>query len=118
MNTQVKQAKQANYTNDIVESIVSDYKKAVLDNGSNNAEVLDTLSKKYGKSVPSIRAKLASLKVYIKSAQTSEGKIKGQKKEQLLEELELLAGEELASLCSATKSDLQTLIAIVKLCKR
>ncbi len=112
MTTQVKQA---NYSNDTVNAIVDDYTKSVKEDGSNNSEVLNTLSKKYGKSVPSLRAKLAQLKVYIKAAPSEgEGKAKGQKKEHLLEELELLVGEELPSLISATKKDLQTLICLAK----
>ena len=107
MNTKVKQA---NYNQDVVDAIVSDYTKSVKADGSNNAEVLDNLSKKHGKSIPSLRAKLAQLKVYLKPTGNDNDTKSRTKKLDLLAELESLVGCELPSLDSATKSDLQSLI--------
>lgn len=102
--------KTVNYNGEIVEAIVAEYKASIKAGGVNNAEVLDTLSKKYGKSVHSLRAKLAQLKVYVK-ADTNNVPVAKSKKEDLLNDLEKLVGEELPSLASATKRDLQFLIS-------
>lgn len=101
--------KTVNYNAEIVNAIVDEYTKNVLIDGSNNSEVLDNLSKKYGKSVHSLRAKLAQLKVYVKVI-TDNVPVAKSKKEDLLNDLEKLVGEELPSLASATKRDLQFLI--------
>ena len=106
MKTQT--VKTVNYSQDVVNAIVDEYTKSVLIDGSNNSEVLDNLSKKYGKSVHSLRAKLAQLKVYVKV--TDNVPVAKSKKEDLLNDLEKLVGEELPSLASATKRDLQFLI--------
>ena len=69
--TTSKKAAQCNYTVDQVAAIVGEYKQGREDGLLNN-EIMADLSAKFGKSIPSIRAKLASLKVYTKDLGTSD----------------------------------------------
>lgn len=110
--TTTKKAIVANYTSDVIAAIVTDYTQGRANDLDNTAILLD-LSSKYGKSIPSIRAKLASLKVYIKDVQTSESNSIKATKSQYVESLEALTGLKLDSLEAATKSQLQDLALYV-----
>lgn len=104
--------KKANYSADQVAAIISDYKKGRED-GLANAVILVDLSAKYGKTIPSIRAKLAQVKAYIKDADTSDKDTTKTKKSDIVQELEALTELSLDSLEAATKSQLQDLCLYV-----
>ena len=106
--TTTKKAVQANYTQDAISTIVNDYTQGRAKGLDNTAILLD-LSSKYGKSIPSIRAKLASLKVYVKDEATIASTSVKATKSQYVESLETLTGLKLDSLESATKAQLQDL---------
>lgn len=107
--TTTKKAAQANYSADIIASITTDYQAGRTD-GLDNSTILVELSKKYGKTVPSIRAKLASLKVYQKDIDTLASVSPSKaKKGDIVEGLETLTGLNLASFESCNKSELQAL---------
>lgn len=108
--TTIKKAVVANYSADVIANIVSDYKTGRL-NGHANSAILADLSAKYGKTVPSIRAKLASLKAYVKDADSSDSTatVEKAKKSDLVAGLETLTGLGLASLESGTKAELSAL---------
>lgn len=107
--TTTKKAAQANYSADIIASITTDYQAGRTD-GLDNSTILVELSKKYGKTVPSIRAKLASLKMYVKDADTSNEKSATKaKKSDIVEGLEAVTGLTLASLEACNKTELQAL---------
>ncbi len=106
--TTAKKAIIANYTQDAISTIVNDYNLGRA-NGLDNTTILLDLSSKYGRTIPSIRAKLASLKVYVKDVQTSENNSVKATKSQYVESLETLTGLKLDSLESATKAQLQDL---------
>lgn len=104
--------KKANYSADQVSAIIADYKKGRED-GLANAVILVDLSAKYGKTIPSIRAKLAQVKAYIKDADTSDKGTTKAKKGDIVQELEALTELSLDSLEAATKSQLQDLCVYV-----
>lgn len=106
--TTSKKAVVVNYSADVIANLVSDYKTGRV-NGLNNNAILADLAKKYGKTVPSIRAKLAQVKAYIKDADTSEKSATKAKKSDIVEGLETLTGLSLASFEACNKSELQTL---------
>ena len=106
--TTAKKAIVANYTSDVIAAIVNDYNLG-RQNGQDNSAILADLSSKYGKSIPSIRAKLASLKVYVKDEATIANTSVKATKSQYVESLETLTGLKLDSLEAATKSQLQDL---------
>lgn len=108
--TTTKKAVQANYSQDVIVAIVSDYQKG-RENGLANSTILAELSKKYAKTVPSIRAKLASLKLYVKdtSTSTSDKDTTKAKKSDIVEGLETLTGLSLASFEAVNKAELSTL---------
>lgn len=110
-----KKTVQANYSAELVALICNDYAELMAKNGNDNKIVLSLLSEKHGKTVPSIRAKLASLKVYktLKDADNNapivaSGKIA--KKEDIANAISLIVGVELIGLEAATKATLQTLL--------
>ena len=106
--TTAKKAIVANYTSDAVSTIVNDYNLG-RQNGQDNSAILAQLSSKYGRTIPSIRAKLASLKVYVKDEATIASSSAKATKSQYVESLETLTGLKLDSLEAATKVQLQDL---------
>jgi len=106
--TTTKKAIVANYTSDVIAAIVNDYNLG-RQKGQDNAAILADLSAKYGRTIPSLRAKLASLKVYVKDDATIANTSVKATKSQYVESLETLTGLKLDSLEAATKSQLQDL---------
>lgn len=103
--TTTKKAVVANYSSETIANIVSDYQVG-RENGLANADILNDLSKKHGKTIPSIRAKLASLKVYVKDTDTSDKAPTKATKSEYVSVLEALTGLKLDSLEAATKSQI------------
>lgn len=108
----VKKVAQANYSQDTITSLVS-YYQASRQKGQDNATILSNLASIHGKSIPSLRAKLASLKVYQKDADSGNVTSNKATKSQFIEALETLTGLSLDSLESATKAQLQDLCLYV-----
>ena len=110
-----KKTVQANYTPEQVSLIVAEYNALIIEHKGDNKIVLDLLSKKHGKSIPSIRAKLASLKVY-KTANNGNNNApmvgeKIAKKEDIACAISTIIGQELTGLEAATKAALQAILA-------
>jgi len=111
--TTSKKVAQANYSQDTITSIVS-YYQAGRQKGQDNATILLNLASIHGKSIPSLRAKLASLKVYQKDTETGNtSETVKATKSQYVRALETLTGLSLDSLESATKAQLQDLCLYV-----
>lgn len=106
--TTSKKAIVANYSQDVLTTIVTDYTQG-RQNGQDNSAILAQLSAKFGRTIPSIRAKLASLKVYVKDEATIANTSVKATKSQYVEALEALTGLKLTSLEAATKAELQDL---------
>ncbi len=109
MTTQVKTV-QANYTQEQVIAIVAAYKAGTS---------LEDIAKSVSKSVPSVRAKLASLKVYISKAKQADNgdKVeKGEKanKEALANILREMLGDTLLNIEASSKACLIALINAIK----
>ena len=104
--TTVKTLPAANYSEDQVTAIVSAYKAG---------DSLESIAASVGKSVPSVRAKLAALKVYVSKAK-SEAKTseKGVNKEALASLLSELVGVDLLNIEAASKAALLALINAIK----
>ena len=104
--TTVKTLPAANYSEEQVTAIVSAYKAG---------ESLENIAASIGKSVPSVRAKLAALKVYVSKAK-SEAKTseKGGNKEALASLLSELVGVDLLNVEAASKAALLALINAIK----
>ncbi len=102
----VKTLPAANYSEDQVTAIVAAYKAG---------DSLESIAASVGKSVPSVRAKLAALKVYVSKAK-SEAKPseKGGNKEALASLLSELVGVDLLNVEAASKSALIALINAIK----
>lgn len=111
MTTQAKKVVVANYSEAVLASLVKDYQDAYALN-PDNATILTALSTKYGKTVHSLRAKLSSLKVY-KSATTATAKptVTGQKKEDIVNAISHIVGQELQGLEVAPKNTLLALLS-------
>lgn len=104
MTTAKTVLKAANYTESQVTAIVAAYK---------NGDSLETIAKSIGKTVPSVRAKLASLKVYVSKAKSDiKTSDKGEKanKESLAAKLSELVGVDLLNVEAASKQALLALI--------
>lgn len=104
MTTAKTVLKAANYTESQVTAIVAAYK---------NGDSLETIAKSIGKTVPSVRAKLASLKVYVSKAKSDiKTSDKGEKanKESLSAKLSELVGVDLLNVEAASKQALLALI--------
>lgn len=99
--------KAANYTEEQVTAIVAAYKAG---------DSLEAIAASIGKSVPSVRAKLAALKVYVsKAVKPASEKTPKENKDGLKSKLESLLGVELLNIESASKAALLALInAIVQ----
>ena len=97
----------ANYSESQVLSIAAAYKAG---------ESLENIAASVGKSVPSVRAKLAALKVYVSKAATKPENKGGTKvnKEGLKAYLESLVGKDLLNVESASKDALIILINAIK----
>ena len=109
---------QANYTVELVSVIVAEYNALIVEHKGDNKIVLGLLSKKHGKTVASLRAKLASLKVYksADNAEESTAPIVGDKiakKEDIVADIASIVGTELAGLEAATKATLQKLLTFL-----
>ena len=102
----VKTLPAANYSEDQVTSIVASYKAG---------ESLENIAASVGKSVPSVRAKLAALKVYVSKAATKpENKGAKVNKDGLKTYLESLVGKDLLNVEAASKDALIILINAIK----
>ena len=110
-----KKVIQANYSEDVLQAIVAEYNAFIAEFPNDNMAILHTLASKYGKSIHSLRAKLASLKVYVTANHTTvAGSNKGMTKESLVNAIALLVGQDLSGLEVATKATLQTLYDFVR----
>lgn len=98
--------KAANYTEEQVTAIVAAYKAG---------DSLETIAASIGKSVPSVRAKLAALKVYVsKAVKPASEKTPKVNKEGLKAYLESLVGKDLLNIEAASKDALIILINAIK----
>lgn len=99
--------KAANYTEDQVLTITAAYAAG---------DSLETIAASVGKSVPSVRAKLSALKVYVSKAATKPENKGGAKvnKEGLKAYLESLVGKDLLNVEAASKDALLALINAIK----
>ena len=98
--------KAANYTEDQITAIVAAYKAG---------ESLENIAASVGKSVPSVRAKLAALKVYVsKAVKPASEKTPKENKDGLKSKLESLLGCELLNVEAASKAALLALINAIK----
>ena len=105
--TTVKTLPAANYSAEQVTAITAAYLQGVS---------LEDIAASVGKSVPSVRAKLAALKVYVSKAATTKPENKGAKvnKEGLKAYLESLVGKDLLNIEAASKDALIILINAIK----
>lgn len=112
---------QANYTPELVALIVAEYSDLMAKNGNDNKVVLPLLSAKHGKSIHSLRAKLASVKAYKTADKVDNAPLVGDKstkKEDIANAISAIVGVELSGLEAATKQTLQFLLAfLIKLNK-
>lgn len=106
MTTQVKTVA-TNYTSEQVVAITAAYAAG---------DSLETIAASVGKSVPSVRAKLASLKVYVSKTKTPEKTDKAAKenKEALAKLLREMLGDSLLNIEAASKAALLALINAIK----
>jgi len=112
--TTVKKVVVANYSEDMLAAIIADYQAFIVDFQNDNTAILHTLSTKYGKSVHSLRAKLASLKVYKTANLANNGsKISKEKKEDIVKSISYIVGVELSGLEVAPKNTLLALLSFV-----
>ena len=105
-----KKVVQANYSEDVLQAIVAEYNAFIVDFPDDNNAILHTLATKYGKSIHSLRAKLASLKVYVTANQSTAISNKGMTKEAIANAIALLVGRDLVGLEVAPKATLQALL--------
>ena len=112
-----KKTVQANYSQELSSLIVSDYADLMAKNANDNKIVLQILSEKHGKSIPSLRAKLSSLKVYISPDKVNNNEPiadgKPVKKEEIANAISNIVGTELGGLEAATKAALQNLLTFL-----
>ena len=108
---------QTNYSQELSSLIVAEYAQLMCEYANDNKQVLSLLSEKYGKSVPSLRAKLASVKAYISPDKVNNNApINGDKvtkKEDIAAAISNIVGVELTGLEAATKATLQTLLTFL-----
>lgn len=98
--------KEANYSQDQVTAIVAAYKAG---------DSLESIAASIGKSVPSVRAKLAQLGVYVSKAKSEvKPSEKGVNKEALASLLSELVGVPLLNIEAASKAALLALINAIK----
>ena len=97
--------KAVNYTDEMVETIVSVYEAAP------ERATVDALAEKFGKTPRSIIAKLSTLGIYKAPARVTKTGAPVVKKETLVAEINNKLGVELPSLVKANKQDLEALFA-------
>lgn len=99
--------KAANYSADQIATITADYAAG---------ETLEAIAASVGKSVPSVRAKLSSLKVYVSKSKKAEtgDKVLKENKEALASLLCELVGVSLLNIEAASKQALLALINAIK----
>jgi len=97
--------KVVNYTDELVETIVSVYEAAP------ERATVDALAEKFGKTPRSIIAKLSTLGIYKAPARVTKTGAPVVKKEALVAEINNKLGVELPSLVKANKQDLEALFA-------
>lgn len=97
--------KVVNYTDEMVETIVSAYEAAP------ERATVDALAEKFGKTPRSIIAKLSTLGIYKAPARVTKTGAPVVKKEALVAEINNKLGVELPSLVKANKQDLEALFA-------
>ena len=97
--------KVVNYTDEMVETIVSVYEAAP------ERATVDALAEKFGKTPRSIIAKLSTLGIYKAPARVTKTGAPVVKKEALVAEINNKLGVELPSLVKANKQDLEALFA-------
>ena len=106
---------QTNYSAELSSLIVAEYAQLMGEHANDNKQVLSLLSEKYGKSVPSLRAKLSSLKVYISPDKVNNNEPiadgKPVKKEEIANAISNIVGTELGGLEAATKAALQSILS-------
>lgn len=118
MTTQAKKAVVANYSEALIASIVAEYQSLIVAHKGDNSTVLKLLSEKHGKTVPSIRAKLASLKVYQSDKKSGEktplaSDVSKSKKEDIATAISNIVGQDLQGLEVAPKTTLLNLLAFL-----
>ena len=105
---------QANYSQELIELLVTEYNALIVEHKGDNKAVLALLSAKHGKSVASLRAKLASLKVYVTANSVDAPTVvsgKAIKKEEIAAAISaIVGGGELVGLEAATKAALQSIL--------
>ena len=109
-----KKVVQANYSEDVLQAIVAEYNAFIVDFPNDNNAILHTLATKYGKSVHSLRAKLASLKLYVTANHTAANSNSKMTKEAIANAIALLVGRDLSGLEIAPKATLQTLYDFIR----
>ena len=100
--------KAVNYTDEMVETIVSVYEAAP------ERATVDALAEKFGKTPRSIIAKLSTLGIYKAPARVTKTGAPVVKKEALVAEIVAAIGVELPSLVKANKQDLEALVSALK----
>lgn len=118
MTTQAKKTVQANYSEALIVSIVAEYQALIITHKGDNKTVLSLLAEKHGKTVPSLRAKLASLKVYVSDKKSDEktpisSDVSKAKKEDIANAIGNIVGQELQGLEVAPKTTLLALLAFL-----
>lgn len=118
MTTQAKKAIQANYSQELIAVIVAEYQSLIVAHNGDNKYVLSLLAEKHGKTVPSLRAKLASLKVYVSDKKSDEktplsSDVSKSKKEDIANAIGNILGQELQGLEVAPKNTLLALLAFL-----
>ncbi len=103
--TTVKTLPAANYSEDQVTAITAAYLQGVS---------LEDIAASVGKSVPSVRAKLSALKVYVSKAKPASEKTSKETKDALKSKLESLLCCELLNVEAASKAALLALINAIK----
>lgn len=109
-----KKPVQANYSEALIASIVTEYQSLIIAHNGDNKLVLSLLAEKTGKTVASLRAKLASLKVYVsdkKSATPISSDVTKSKKQDIVLAISNIVGQPLDGLEAAPKN---TLLAIAE----
>lgn len=106
----------ANYSEDVLSAIVAEYQAFIIDFPSDNAAILHTLATKYGKTVHSLRAKLASLKVYKSTKEAmndAPATMNKATKEQIVEAISTITRLNMTGLEVAPKSVLQSMLEFI-----
>jgi len=94
----------ANYTQEMVDTISSDY------SANPTRATVDALAEKFGKTPRSIIAKLSALGIYVKVERVTKRGEPVVRKDELVAQVQKSLGFEVPSLAKMTKVDLQNLI--------